>query len=422
MRKLEVRTGAGWPKGVYFHGDDVHRVGIVVASELPRDRSTLLVRIMAAGPLLPDAIADLAELPEDANERGLVEGDPGIFGARLGKKPSRTPEEEEFVAMVQGTFTEARRMGRGRGARARRAHRAPGSWHRRAGRRPRAHPGREGSGAARALARAGHPRRVGRRGDRRAEPSGLTEGPPNKPLHSTDRAPLRGPAAGSHPPATLQRRQTWGGQASAPTCCLVEGIEAAAPAGPDGGSTGADGVLALRLRWRTSTSTGWRILVRDGKGRKDRMTMLPERLVAPLQEHLDRVTAQHAADVAIGAGWVELPDTLGRKLSTRDKSGPGNAYLPGRRHRPGATPPPARDGAATSGARRALFVESKLDELIVDYMRQKRELGKRLGVSEINAIALGGPWAGSTSLPVYSNCSARRKSKQCSFSNKTNTL
>jgi hypothetical protein len=111
LRKLKVRTRASFPKGVYFHGDDLHRVGIIVASELPRDRSTLLVRIMAAGPLLPNAIADLAELPADAIERGLVEGDLVDLERALGAKPSQTAEEEEIVAMVQGTFTQARRMG-----------------------------------------------------------------------------------------------------------------------------------------------------------------------------------------------------------------------------------------------------------------------------------------------------------------------
>jgi hypothetical protein len=115
LRKLKVRTMASFPKGVYFHGDDLHRVGIVVASELPRDRSTLLVRIMAAGPLLPDAIADLAELPEHAIERGLAEGDLVDLERVLGAKPSRTAEEEEIVAMVQGTFTQARKMGRDEG-------------------------------------------------------------------------------------------------------------------------------------------------------------------------------------------------------------------------------------------------------------------------------------------------------------------
>ncbi|WP_437898358.1 tyrosine-type recombinase/integrase [Sorangium sp. So ce124] len=50
------------------------------------------------------------------------------------------------------------------------------------------------------------------------------------------------------------------------------------------------------------------ILVRDGKGRKDRITMLPLRLVPPCRDHLTAVRAQHAADVAAGTGWVTLPD------------------------------------------------------------------------------------------------------------------
>ncbi|KYF74836.1 hypothetical protein BE11_36855 [Sorangium cellulosum] len=52
------------------------------------------------------------------------------------------------------------------------------------------------------------------------------------------------------------------------------------------------------------------ILVRDGKGRKERIAMLPFRLVPPLRDHLTAVRAQHAADVAAGAGWVVLPDAL----------------------------------------------------------------------------------------------------------------
>ncbi|MEI7893032.1 MAG: hypothetical protein WCI05_08070, partial [Myxococcales bacterium] len=50
--KLRLVRASGWPKGVYFFRDDVLRVGLVVASELPRRRFTLLVRLMAAGPLL----------------------------------------------------------------------------------------------------------------------------------------------------------------------------------------------------------------------------------------------------------------------------------------------------------------------------------------------------------------------------------
>ncbi|WP_437494950.1 phage integrase N-terminal SAM-like domain-containing protein [Sorangium sp. So ce1014] len=59
------------------------------------------------------------------------------------------------------------------------------------------------------------------------------------------------------------------------------------------------------------------ILVRDGKGRNDRITMLPLRLVPPLRDHLTAVRAEHAADVAAGAGWVALPDALGPQVSER---------------------------------------------------------------------------------------------------------
>jgi integron integrase len=52
------------------------------------------------------------------------------------------------------------------------------------------------------------------------------------------------------------------------------------------------------------------ITVRDGKGRKDRTTLLPSRLRQPLREHVDRVTRQHQADVALGGGFVPMPSTL----------------------------------------------------------------------------------------------------------------
>jgi len=55
------------------------------------------------------------------------------------------------------------------------------------------------------------------------------------------------------------------------------------------------------------------LLVRDGKGEKDRITMLPENVVPPLQEHLARVHQVHAADLVEGYGAVYLPYALERK-------------------------------------------------------------------------------------------------------------
>ncbi|MGH7311008.1 MAG: integron integrase [Candidatus Rokuibacteriota bacterium] len=55
------------------------------------------------------------------------------------------------------------------------------------------------------------------------------------------------------------------------------------------------------------------IVVRDGKGRKDRVTMLPATIKATLAAHIERVRDQHQTDLRMGAGWVELPGALGRK-------------------------------------------------------------------------------------------------------------
>ena len=55
------------------------------------------------------------------------------------------------------------------------------------------------------------------------------------------------------------------------------------------------------------------VTVRDGKGRKDRVTVLPDAMVERLQVHLERVHRLHQADIAAGAGAVLLPDALDRK-------------------------------------------------------------------------------------------------------------
>jgi hypothetical protein len=111
----------GWPRGVYFGtgalfgGEGALHVGIVDAGELPRERSTLLVRFLAAGPLLAGAIADLSLLEEGAPERAVAEKVLVDLEHVLGAKPGPTPEEEEFVVSMQGSWTDARRLGRAEG-------------------------------------------------------------------------------------------------------------------------------------------------------------------------------------------------------------------------------------------------------------------------------------------------------------------
>ncbi len=69
----------------------------------------------------------------------------------------------------------------------------------------------------------------------------------------------------------------------------------------------------LRLRVKDVEFSRKEILVRDGKGFKDRVTMLPAALAAPLAEHLKRVKALHEQDLAAGRGAVHLPYALERK-------------------------------------------------------------------------------------------------------------
>ena len=69
----------------------------------------------------------------------------------------------------------------------------------------------------------------------------------------------------------------------------------------------------LQLRAKDLDFATNEIRVRGGKGDRDRVTMLPERLKGPLLHHLAEVRARHERDVAEGAGWVELPGALGTK-------------------------------------------------------------------------------------------------------------
>ncbi len=69
----------------------------------------------------------------------------------------------------------------------------------------------------------------------------------------------------------------------------------------------------LRLRVKDLDFAQRQIIVRDGKGMEDRVTMLPESLIIPLQEHLSHVKSLHARDVAQRVAPVYLPFALARK-------------------------------------------------------------------------------------------------------------
>jgi integron integrase len=70
----------------------------------------------------------------------------------------------------------------------------------------------------------------------------------------------------------------------------------------------------VRLRVKDIDFGYLRITVRDGKGAKDRITMLPVNLAEPLKRHLIKVKTQHEQDLAEGFGRVHLPFALERKF------------------------------------------------------------------------------------------------------------
>ena len=81
--------------------------------------------------------------------------------------------------------------------------------------------------------------------------------------------------------------------------------------------------------------------LRNGKGAKDRITMLPAAVTADLTRHLEGVRRQHEADLQAGAGWVELPTRWGGSTPTPAVSGAGHGSF-----RPHGSTSTARPGNA----------------------------------------------------------------------------
>ncbi len=83
--------------------------------------------------------------------------------------------------------------------------------------------------------------------------------------------------------------------------------------------TGMRLMECLRLRIKDVDFDHREIIIRDGKGGKDRRTMLPNTLVPPLRDHLRRVRALFEADCRKDIPGVYLPDALSRKYPNAGK-------------------------------------------------------------------------------------------------------
>jgi integrase len=75
----------------------------------------------------------------------------------------------------------------------------------------------------------------------------------------------------------------------------------------------------LRLRVKDLDFAKHQLLVRAGKGDKDRVTVLPVAVAEPLAAHLQGVGTLHHQDLGRGFGRVYLPDALHRKYPLADK-------------------------------------------------------------------------------------------------------
>ena len=76
----------------------------------------------------------------------------------------------------------------------------------------------------------------------------------------------------------------------------------------------------VRLRVQDIDFDYLQIVVRNGKGKKDRVAPLPQRYISDLKAHLIKTQETHNRDLAKGFGEVYLPDALSRKYPNANKS------------------------------------------------------------------------------------------------------
>lgn len=129
--------------------------------------------------------------------------------------------------------------------------------------------------------------------------------------------------------------------------------------------TGMRVMEGLRLRVKDVEFSRREIVVREGKGNKDRVTVLPENLIPLLREQVARAQVLHQRDVAAGFGRVYMPDALAVKFPHANRSW-GWQYV-----FPAATR--SRDPRDPSGEERRHHVHAE------SVQRAVREAARRIG-------------------------------------------
>lgn len=88
----------------------------------------------------------------------------------------------------------------------------------------------------------------------------------------------------------------------------------------------------LTLRIKDIDFRSKEVIVRDGKGKKDRITVLPDSVIEPLQAHLKQVRRQHLTDLEAGLGKVPMPYAFDRKYPNADREWIWQWVFPARSH------------------------------------------------------------------------------------------
>ena len=116
-----------------------------------------------------------------------------------------------------------------------------------------------------------------------------------------------------------------------------------------------------RLRIKDIDFSLHQIVVRDGKGAKDRLTILPESVMLELQAHVSRVRLLHRHDLSQGYGAVHLPYSLARKYPGADREWVWQYVFPSRSLTPDKTANTMRrHHMSTSGLQKAVQTAARL--------------------------------------------------------------
>jgi integron integrase len=122
----------------------------------------------------------------------------------------------------------------------------------------------------------------------------------------------------------------------------------------------------VRLRVKDVDFAYARITVRDTKGNRDRVTMLPVNLASGLERHLQKVKAQHEQDLEDGVGGVYLPHALARKFLTAQREWCWQYVFPSARF---SLDPRSESSSGETARRRHHVDESTLQQAVKKAVR-----------------------------------------------------